>query len=496
MSLASDPSNSPARPSLVRWLVFYGLVTCGCALAFLGIRAIGETLPSHLSDLSSPLHAASVSDPSLVPAAAPAAPAEHVLPKVLLALAAVILVGRGLGSLLARFGQPAVIGEVLAGIVLGPSLLGALCQGWGGSGASPLLPPEAAPYLAIVAQLGVILYMFLIGVEFNAGVLRAQAHAAIAISHASIVAPFLLGTLLALPLFGRLAPAGTTFTAFALFMGVALSVTAFPVLARILTDRGIARTRLGVLALSCAAVDDVTAWCLLALVAAVIQSQLAGAAGVIGLSLAYIAAILVVVRPLACWLIRRADRRGLTTGALAMLLAALLLSALATDWIGIHAVFGAFLLGVIIPHDSQIARALGERMEHAVTGLLLPAFFAFTGMRTQIGLVSGWEQWLICGLIILVASLGKFGGAVLAARWSGLDWRLSSSVGILMNTRGLMELIVLNIGLDLGVISPTLFAMMVLMALVTTLATTPLLGLVEPADALAGVACGTRIPAA
>jgi Kef-type K+ transport system membrane component KefB len=267
---------------------------------------------------------------------------------------------------------------------------------------------------------------------------------------------------------------------FALFMGVAMAVTAFPVLARILTDRGIAQTNLGVLALSCAAVDDVTAWCLLALVAGVVQSQVTSAAWVAVLSLAYIALMLLVVRPLAGWLIRKSDHHELGPTAIALIFGALLLSALATEWIGIHAVFGAFLLGVAIPHDSLIARSLKAGLEQVVLVLLLPAFFAFTGMRTQIGLVAGLENWLICGLIILVASLGKFGGCLFAARACGLDWRTSSAVGILMNTRGLMELIVLNIGYDLGVISPTLFAMMVLMALVTTLATTPLLSLLEP----------------
>jgi K+:H+ antiporter len=399
---------------------------------------------------------------------------------LLLALAAVILTGRLLASLLQRIGQPPVIGEVLAGILLGPSLLGWISREWLGMATSPLLPQEVAPHLSLIAQLGVILYMFLVGLEFNAGLLRSQAHAAVAISHASIMVPFLLGSALALGLFGRLAPAGVPFTSFALFMGVALAVTAFPVLARILTDRGMAQTDLGVLALSCAAVDDVTAWCLLALVAGVVQSQVSGAVQVILLSLAYIAAMLVLVRPIAARLIAGTHGSGLGPTAIAVTFAALLLSAFTTELIGIHAVFGAFLLGVIIPHDSHIAQSLKLGLEQVVLVLLLPAFFAYTGMRTQIGLVSGWEHWLICAVIILVASLGKFGGTLAAARLAGLDWRTSSSLGILMNTRGLMELIVLNIGLDLGVISPTLFAMMVLMALATTLATTPLLGLLEP----------------
>jgi Kef-type K+ transport system membrane component KefB len=271
-------------------------------------------------------------------------------------------------------------------------------------------------------------------------------------------------------------------------MGVAMAVTAFPVLARILTDRGIATSSLGVLALSCAAVDDVTAWCLLAIVSGVVKSQASNSVYVVVLSLFYIGAMLVLVRPLAARLIARADGNGLSATAVALVFAALLLSALATETIGIHAVFGAFLLGVVIPHDSHSAQSLKAGLEQVVTVLLLPAFFAYTGMRTQIGLVSGWEQWLICALIIVVASLGKFGGTLTAARFAGLDWRTSASLGILMNTRGLMELIALNIGLDLGVITPTLFAMMVLMALATTLATTPLLGLMERRAVSASVA--------
>jgi Kef-type K+ transport system membrane component KefB len=461
-------------------LLFYGLITSAGIAAFFAIRAWGERLPPPAAHVTATADTAAPAKNS----PAPAAPSRNPLPQLLAALAAVVLVGRLFAAVLVRFGQPPVIGEVLAGIALGPSLLGWICKSRFGLETSPLLPPDVAPYLGLIAQLGVILYMFLVGVEFNAGVLRSHAHAATAISHASIIVPFLLGSALALGLYSRLAPAEISFTSFALFMGVAMAVTAFPVLARILTDRGIAQTELGVLALSCAAVDDVTAWCLLALVAGVVKSEISGAAWVAVYSLAYIAFMLLVVRPIAGWLIRKTDHHGLSPTAIALIFGALLLSALATEWIGIHAVFGAFLLGVAIPHDSEVARSLKSGLEQVVLVLLLPAFFAFTGMRTQIGLVSGWENWLICGLIILVASLGKFGGSLAAARASGLDWRTSSAVGILMNTRGLMELIVLNIGYDLGVITPTLFAMMVLMALVTTLATTPLLALLEQRSAV------------
>jgi Kef-type K+ transport system membrane component KefB len=398
---------------------------------------------------------------------------------VLVALTAVLVVGRLLSLLFRYVGQPPVIGEVVAGILLGPSLLG---RAWP-QAADFVMPPSVAPYLGVVSQLGVILYMFLVGLELNPGLLRAQARATVAISQASIVVPFLLGATLALVLYPRLSSSDVSFTSFALFVGVATSITAFPVLARILTDRRMHRTPLGVLALGCAAANDVTAWCLLAFVAGVAQAKVGGAVLVLGLTAAYIGFMALVVRPVAARLLTRFGEARLTQGVIALVFAAVLLSALATEAIGIHALFGAFLLGALIPHDSPAAHALTRKLEDLVTVLLLPAFFAFTGMRTQIGLVSGLEQWLVCGLIILAASAGKFGGTLVSARLTGLGWRDAAALGVLMNTRGLMELIALNIGLDLKVISPTLFAMMVLMALVTTVATTPLLQLLAPRSA-------------
>ncbi len=394
--------------------------------------------------------------------------------RVLVALVAVILTGRMLGWLFVRLRQPPVIGEVVAGILLGPSLLGTEISGW-------ILPASVAPYLSVVAQLGVVLYMFLVGLELNGELLRRRAQATLAIAHASIVAPFLLGAFLSLWLYPVLSRDGVPFTSFALFMGVAMSITAFPVLARILTDLRMQQSELGVIALGAAAIGDATAWCLLAIAVAVVQSQVGAAAQTCLLAFLFIVLMLVVVRPLAERLARRWEAQPLSGGKLAGLLAAVLTAALMTEAIGIHAIFGAFLLGAIIPHDSRLARDVTERLHDVVTILLLPAFFALTGMRTEIGLVSGLNAWLLCGLIVLTATVGKFGGAVAAARFSGMDWRNSAALGALMNTRGLMELIVLNIGLDLGVISPTLFAMMVLMALVTTLATTPVVLALHPA---------------
>jgi len=394
---------------------------------------------------------------------------------LLLALVVVIVTARAIGSIFRWLSQPPVVGEILAGILLGPSLLGRIAPG----AYQFILPKTVAPFLGTLSQVGIILYMFLVGLELDPQLLRKRGHATVAISHASIVVPFLLGAGLALYLYPRLSSADVPFTCFSLFLGVSMSVTAFPVLARILTDRRIHKTRMGVIALTCAAVDDVTAWCLLALVVAIVKSEVGDAWRIPLLAAAFIAAMLFVVRPLMARLALYYGKIGrLTQGVMAVVFVALLFSALASEWIGIHAIFGAFTLGAMIPHDSTLARELTDRLEDLVVVLLLPAFFAFTGMKTEIGLVSSAREWALCGLIIAVASLGKFGGTLAAARLTGMGWRDGLALGVLMNTRGLMELVVLNIGLELRVISPTLFAMMVLMALVTTFVTTPLLQLI------------------
>lgn len=395
---------------------------------------------------------------------------------LLLALAAVVITGRILGRVFRLIGQPPVIGEVVAGIMLGPSLLGSLSP----DAYAFLLPQAVAPSLGLLSQLGVALYMFLIGVELDTDVLRGQLRSTVTIAQASILLPFVLGAGLAVVVAGDLAPAGVPLPHFVLFMGVAMAITAFPVLARILADTGLTRTDLGRLALTCAAVGDVTAWCLLAFVVGVVQSRQGGAVLPSVLTVGYIALMFTVVRPVVVQWCRRLETRTVDRDVIAAVIVAALVSALVTEWIGIHAIFGAFLLGAVIPHDSRLARVLEERIENLVTILLLPAFFAFAGMRTEIGLISSWTGWLTCGAIILLATIGKFGGTFAAARLSGHEWRTATSLGVLMNTRGLMELIVLNVGLDLGVITPTLFTMMVVMAIVTTMATTPLLGLLVP----------------
>jgi Kef-type K+ transport system membrane component KefB len=442
----------------------YAAMVLGSIAVFLVIRSYGNTLSAPPRAVTG--GAAGAADAGAVP---------NALFHLLLVLAAVVVVGGSLGRIFLWIRQPPVIGEVLAGILLGPSLLGRLAPGI----SAYLLPSSVAPFLNVVAQLGVILYMFLIGLELNIDRLRMRAHAIVATSHASIVAPFVLGSLLALYLYPHLSTNDVRFTTFALFMGVAMSITAFPVLARILADQGMMESELGVVALTCAAAGDVTAWCLLALVVGVAQATLPSAALTAVLTVGFVGVMFLLVRPVVARLVSGSTDRTARDG-LAVAIAGLLLSALTTEVIGVHAIFGAFLFGAVVPHDSGLARALTGRLKDLVTILLLPAFFAFAGMRTRIDLVSGIAGWLICGLIILVATAGKFGGTLVAARVAGMELRQAAALGVLMNTRGLMELIVLNIGLDLGVISPMLFTMMVLMALATTIATTPVLGLLVP----------------
>jgi Kef-type K+ transport system membrane component KefB len=397
--------------------------------------------------------------------------AGHAFRSVLVALVAILVAARIFGWLLVRVGQPRVIGEVIAGIVLGPSCLGEV---WPEATAF-ILPPTVAPLLGVLAQMGVILYMFLVGLELNLDSLKSHGRESLLIAHASIAAPFVLGAAFALVLYERFAGPGVPFTTFAMFLGVALSITALPVLARIIADRGLAGTRTGALALGCAAADDATAWCLLAVVVGLVGTQLTAALATWVLAGLFVAAMLLLVRPLMARWLESASGSTPTPTTVALLLVGVLIASLATDIIGIHAIFGAFLLGAVIPHDSKAAHVLGEKLEDVARVLLLPAFFALTGMRTKIGLLDGVDQWVLCGLVVLVATIGKLGGTALAARYCRMDWRTSAELGALMNTRGLVEIIVLDLGLQLGVITAPLFAMMVVMAIATTLMTGPML---------------------
>jgi K+:H+ antiporter len=400
---------------------------------------------------------------------------------LLLQLVVIIVATRVVGNLFKRMGQPAVLGEIVAGVALGPSLLGWLLP----QTMAFLFPVPSLETLKLLSQIGVALFMFVVGLELNVTHLRQRANTAIMVSHASIVVPFFLGVALSLWLYNSLAPAHIGFSAFALFIGIAMSITAFPVLARILEDRRMSQTELGSIALTCAAVDDVTAWCLLALVIAIAESgSLSASFLTIGLALAFILIMLLVIRPqLARFFTRLAKRpkgneqsRSLIAGVLVFVLAC----ALITEVIGIHALFGAFLAGVVMPQIDSIRVPLQERLETFSSAALLPLFFAFTGLRMQINLMNDWQSWAIWLAIVAVAIAGKLGASMLMARWTGMSWRNSFALGALMNTRGLVELVVLNIGYDLGILSARLFAMLVLMAFVTTMMTGPLLSLVRP----------------
>ncbi|MEG3860739.1 cation:proton antiporter [Microcoleus sp. herbarium12] len=392
---------------------------------------------------------------------------------VLLEVLIVIALSRLVGLAFRAIKQPQVIGEIVAGIMLGPSLLGLVAPDLG----TALFPAEAVPFLNVLSEVGLIFFMFLIGLELNPKYLKNNLDIAILTSHVSILVPFSLGSLLALLLYPIVSNNSVSFTAFALFLGAAMSITAFPVLARIITEHNLQNTKLGTLALTCAAVDDVTAWCLLAVAIAVTRTNsMVGALPTIFESIIYIGFMLTVVR----WFLQRLSKHYNRTGRLSQLVLSgiymgVVASALITEWIGIHLIFGAFLLGAAMPKNAGLTRELAEKTEDFVLIFLLPIFFAYSGLRTQIGLLNSPELWLLCAAVLGVAIIGKYVGTYVAARVCGISNREASALGWMMNTRGLTELIVLNIGLSLGVISPLLFTMLVIMALVTTFMTSPLL---------------------
>jgi Kef-type K+ transport system membrane component KefB/nucleotide-binding universal stress UspA family protein len=392
---------------------------------------------------------------------------------VLVEVLIVIGLSRLVGQAFRWIQQPLVIGEIVAGIMLGPSLFGLLAPSF----SATLFPPETIPYLNVLSQVGLIFFMFLIGLELNPKYLKGNLDIAILTSHVSILVPFSLGTLLAVLLYPLVSNASVSFTAFALFLGAAMSITAFPVLARIITENNLQGTRLGTLALTCAAVDDVTAWCLLAVAIAVARTgNFIGAIPTIIESIVYIGFMLTVGR----WFLERLGIYYRRTGRLSQLVLAyiymaVVASALITEYIGIHLIFGAFLLGAAMPKNAGLVRELAEKTEDFVLIFLLPIFFAYSGLKTQIGLLNRPELWMLCLAVLAVAIAGKYVGTYVAARFSGVNNREASALGWLMNTRGLTELIVLNIGLELGVITPLLFTMLVIMALVTTFMTSPLL---------------------
>ncbi|MCW7496203.1 cation:proton antiporter [Leptospira levettii] len=397
-------------------------------------------------------------------------------PLALLFIQIIVVCGsaRFVGYLFTRkLKQPSVMGEIVAGILLGPSLLGYYFPETMGF----LFPPASLPTLGTLSQIGLVLFMFIIGMELDLSVLKNKAHSAIIISHASIIFPFFLGMILAYYFYTDYAPKNVGFLSFSLFMGIAMSITAFPVLARILQERNLTRTPLGAMVLTCAAADDITAWILLAIIVTISKAgNLNTALFTIGLSFAYILTMIYLVAPF----LKRLgsiyiSRENLTRTAVALILMILFLSSLTTEVIGIHALFGAFLAGVIMPAEGNLKKLIAEKIEDIAVILFLPIFFVITGLRTEVTLLNGSHLWLVFGLVLLVAVVGKFLGSAFAARVAGSNWEDSLSIGALMNTRGLMELVVLNIGYDLGILSPEIFAVFVMMALVTTLSTGPLL---------------------
>lgn len=400
----------------------------------------------------------------------------HPLAILILQIITIILISRILGFLFHRIGQPTVIGEIIAGIILGPSLLGFLFPSF----SAFLFPPESLANLGFLSQVGLILFMFVIGLELDWKVVKNQANDAVVISHASIVIPYFMGMGLAYFLYERFAPEHISFLSFALFMGIAMSITAFPVLARVIQERNLTKTRLGTMAITCAAADDVTAWCLLAVVIAIVKAgNFTSAFFSISLAVAFVAVMMLVVQPFLNRLGRiYSARETISKTIVAVSFLVLLSSAYLAEIIGIHALFGAFLAGVIMPANFNFRRIMMEKIEDVSLVLLLPLFFVFTGLRTEITLLND-SHWLVFILIVVTAVAGKFGGTALASRIVGQSWKESLSLGALMNTRGLMELIVLNIGYDLGVLTPEVFAMFVLMALVTTFMTGPALDLIN-----------------
>jgi Kef-type K+ transport system membrane component KefB len=389
----------------------------------------------------------------------------------------IIVVARFFGWVFKKIGQPTVIGEIIAGIVLGPSLLGMYFPEF----SSTLFPVESLGNLKFLSQIGLILFMFVIGMELDLKVLKNKANEAVVISHASIVIPFTLGIGLAYFVYNRFAPEGVKFLSFSLFMGIAMSITAFPVLARIVQERGLNKTKLGAIAITCAAADDITAWSLLAVVIAIVKADnFVSSLYIIGLAALYVLAMLFIVKP---FLKRIGELYGtkdtLVKPVVAIFFLTLIISSYATEVIGIHALFGAFMTGAIMPDVPKFRTIFIEKVEDVSLILLLPLFFVFTGLKTEIGLINDPYLWKVTGFIILVAVIGKFLGSALAAKFVGQTWSDSFTIGALMNTRGLMELIVLNIGLELKVLTPEVFTMMVIMALVTTFMTGPALDLIN-----------------
>jgi Kef-type K+ transport system membrane component KefB len=416
---------------------------------------------------------------------------EELLLPVLIQLIVIILAARVFASLFRAFGQPGVVGEIFAGIILGPSLFLAVMPEVGNAIFKPSIEGLEQPFanvflpkiFSVLAQLGLIFLLFLIGLEFDFTHLKARGKAAFAISATGIIFPFILGVGVAYGIHGYVEPhpekGPVPLVGFALFLGVALSITAIPILGRMMMEWGITRTQIGVVTITSAAIDDAFGWILLATVAAAVKTEFNFllTLKMLGLTLAFGAFMFFICRPIFIRMINshmRKNNGDIGVTGLAVFIAILLTCAFITNLIGIFAIFGAFLLGAMLSDQQAFREAIIRKLSDIVTAFFLPIFFTNTGLRTQIGTLDSAELWVICGIVIAAALLGKFGGCTIAARLGGFSRKESTIIGVMMNTRALMELIVINVGYDLGVIPKSVFCMLVIMALVTTIMTTPI----------------------
>lgn len=401
----------------------------------------------------------------------------HPLATLLIQIIVVLMAVHLFNFLFKRIGQPGVIGEIVAGIVLGPSLLGKFFP----ETFDFIFPTESLTNLELVSQIGLILFMFFIGMELDFKMLKNKINETLVISHAGILVPFLLGVVASFWIYEEYAAEYTSFMPFALFLGISMSITAFPVLARIIQERNMSKSSVGILSIASAANDDVTAWCLLAVVIAIVKAgTVTGALYTIALTVLYIVLMFAVVRPFLKKVgevyANKETINKLFTGFIFLVL---IISSTATEILGIHALFGAFMAGVVMPPNIGFRKVMMEKVEDIALVFFLPLFFAFTGLRTEIGLINTPELWFTCLFLVVVAIAGKLGGCTIAARLVGENWKDSLTIGTLMNTRGLMELVALNIGYEMGVLPPSIFVILVLMAIVTTFMTTPILHFID-----------------
>lgn len=401
-----------------------------------------------------------------------------VSPGILIMQLIVIMVfARIMGYLFQLISQPIVVGEIIAGLILGPSVLGALFP----QAFNFLFAPQSLDVLEKFSQLGLMFFMFIIGMELDLQSFRNSANKAFLISAASIIIPFISGILLAFYLYSEFSSGNVEFMSFALFMGTTMSITAFPVLARIVQERKLTRQPVGIMAITVAAIGDVVTWCILAVVIALVKSDgISHSFLTVVLSVLYILFMFYVIKPV----MRRvgqvyASREAMVKPIVALVFLLILVSALVTEAIGIHALFGAFMAGVVMPDNLNFKKIFSEKMEDISMVILLPLFFVTTGLRTEIGLINSSNLWMVFIVITLVAIAGKFGGTLVASRYVGLSWNHSLMLGVLMNTRGLMELIILNIGYELGILGPEIFTMLILMAIISTILTGPGLSIIK-----------------